>query len=328
MTLKFLHPKHHRHAPTEHLPRNIYHERIDFVALLNEFLPLKKYIPSPRSFSLVEEATFEFTRCNPLFYSRVDDVARLRRSSLVLALFIRGRCRDDHPGWRITFCWEDGRKSLKTRERCKWYTSILGKLLSVEQIVEVLKIANHIVTELIQGLTHRWAIGWSFHHIRLRDHPNLAFARCLPGYRNVLLPVSFTSKSSLADALSSYSHRRATNLDLGDIGDTPINVVGEAVPEFIVAAQCDTWSRSARRRQRNEDQIMDQTGPSAASSLSPTPYNGCCMIISISIKDPQPPAVTFGSHKQDGLLLDFCWRKGSDRNLFNSFCSHVSRKIL
>ncbi|KIK64412.1 hypothetical protein GYMLUDRAFT_413708 [Collybiopsis luxurians FD-317 M1] len=316
---------------------------------LNERIQLVQ--PSPTSpilapLFLFEETTFEFTMCNPPFYSSVEDVARSTEAKQFgpNAVCTGAEVEMITPGGESSFVGQMVEESLKTRERCRWYTSMLGKLASVEQIVDILKsheIENYIVTEFVQGQTRRWAIGWSFHDIRLPDdisrieHPNPAIAKCLPGHNNVLQPVSVTSKSALADTLRNVlssikgvavHNRSATNRDLSDVGDAPMEVDSEVVSEFIVSAQRDTWSRSARRRQRNEDLVVEPTGP-AVSSIPPISFKGSCLIVSICIKDPQPPAVTFGSRKQSGFLVEFCWRKGWDRNLFDSFCSHVSRKV-
>ena len=61
-------------------------------------------------------------------------------------------------------------ESLILRERVTWYTSMLGKLSSLEVLVEKLRahgIDNYAVTEFIQGTkTRRWALGWSFGPMR------------------------------------------------------------------------------------------------------------------------------------------------------------------
>lgn len=66
------------------------------------------------------------------------------------------------------------RESLVLRDRVQWYTSMVGKLSSLDALVEQLHangIDNYAVTEFIQGTkTRRWALGWSFGPMRPAEH--------------------------------------------------------------------------------------------------------------------------------------------------------------
>ena len=61
-------------------------------------------------------------------------------------------------------------ESLQLREKVQWYTTMFGKLSSVEVTVKTLTasgIDNYAVTEFIQGLkTRRWAVAWSWGDLR------------------------------------------------------------------------------------------------------------------------------------------------------------------
>ena len=66
------------------------------------------------------------------------------------------------------------RESLVLRERgARWYTSMLGKVTSLEVLVGRLreeKVDNFAVKEFIQGnKTKRWAVGWSFGAMRAEE---------------------------------------------------------------------------------------------------------------------------------------------------------------
>ncbi|KAF3904837.1 hypothetical protein ABW20_dc0105369 [Dactylellina cionopaga] len=77
-------------------------------------------------------------------------------------------------GGEVAFVGRIFDESLKLREKIRWYTSMFGKLSSVEKIIEKLKengVSNYAVGEFVQGIgkTKRWAIGWSFGDRRAGD---------------------------------------------------------------------------------------------------------------------------------------------------------------
>jgi len=76
----------------------------------------------------------------------------------------------------------------------RWFTSMLGKLSSLTDVVNSLRgngvrgllrrqitslmtmqVENYAITEFVQGQTRRWAIGWSFGDERLPDVSYLVF---------------------------------------------------------------------------------------------------------------------------------------------------------
>jgi 23S rRNA (adenine1618-N6)-methyltransferase len=69
-------------------------------------------------------------------------------------------------GGEVAFVKKMIEESLQLRDRIQWYTSMLGKLSSINVLVEMLlKHENHnfAVTEFEQGSkTKRWAIAWSW----------------------------------------------------------------------------------------------------------------------------------------------------------------------
>lgn len=77
------------------------------------------------------------------------------------------------PGGEVAFVSRMIDESLILRERIQWYTSMVGKLSSVGEVVERLKtvgVENWAVTEFIQGQkTRRWAVGWSWGNVRPRQ---------------------------------------------------------------------------------------------------------------------------------------------------------------
>lgn len=69
-------------------------------------------------------------------------------------------------GGEVAFVKQMIDESLQLRDRIQWYTSMLGKLSSINVLVETLTkhgVTNFAVTEFEQGSkTKRWAVAWSW----------------------------------------------------------------------------------------------------------------------------------------------------------------------
>jgi 23S rRNA (adenine1618-N6)-methyltransferase len=70
------------------------------------------------------------------------------------------------PGGDAGFVLRMVEESRQLKDTVRWYTSMLGKLSSVHQVIDRLKeigINNWAVTLLRAGnKTRRWAVGWSY----------------------------------------------------------------------------------------------------------------------------------------------------------------------
>ena len=101
------------------------------------------------------------------------------------------------PGGEIAFISRMIDESVVLRERVQWYTSMLGKLSSVGEVVERLKtvgVNNWAVTEFVQGQkTRRWAVGWSWGGMRPRQvcHDKDPATSCRPIYSVSLMLKSY-----------------------------------------------------------------------------------------------------------------------------------------
>ncbi|KAF5358858.1 hypothetical protein D9757_008617 [Collybiopsis confluens] len=251
------------------------------------------------------EATFDFTMCNPPFYSSVEDVVHSAEAKQFgpNAVCTGAEVEMFTPGGEAVFVGKMVEESSRARHRCRWYTSMLGKLSSVEDIVNTLKshsIDNYIVTEFVQGQTRRWAVGWSFLNVRLPDsvsripNPNPTISKCLPAHNTITQSVPDISKTILAESLhqmlSSISHlniqsRTAARENTLDADMTAMDVDDSDVPDIIIFAQEDTWSRSARRRR---NQVPLDATSSMNPSVSSTPLLlslDTALVCSIHIKD-------------------------------------------
>ncbi|KAK0498830.1 hypothetical protein EDD18DRAFT_1153999 [Armillaria luteobubalina] len=239
------------------------------------------------------DESFSFTMCNPPFYASLDEVT----------LSAEGKAMDPNavctgapvemvtPGGEAAFVRQILRESKQLGTRCRWYTSMLGKMSSLKEVVDLLKelsIDNYAITEFVQGQTRRWAIGWSFTDERLPDSisriANPALRSLMPPHNNVVQPVPEDKVVDIHQALLAISGLETESCD----------------GHVLVRAKEDTWSRSARRKKKRD---------------GPDLLLGCKMVCTIKFS-------------KSGVGYQWVRGVGSDRGLFDSFCSHVSRKIL
>lgn len=240
--------------------------------------------------------------CNPPFYESADEVTR---SAIMKELPPNAVCTGAEvemitPGGELGFVGRMLEESINHRDRCRWYTSMLGKLSSVIDLVKLLRknmVSNYAISEFVQGHTRRWAIAWSFADFHLPDsiarisNPNL---QSYMPRRNTLHQVI---KIPLASRLDSTIDHRSI------LDETPTRTL------VTIQANQNTWSRSARRQglQRGGEGQAHRKEPTLPSSL---------------------PSLVCGI-EQDivGREVDFQWIYGRDRALFESFVNHVMRCV-
>ncbi|KAK1779767.1 DUF890 domain-containing protein-containing protein [Copromyces sp. CBS 386.78] len=121
---------------------------------------------------LLIDKRIDFTMCNPPFYSSPSDLlssaAKKARPPLTACTGAPVEMVCD--GGEVQHVFRMIDESLVLREKVRWYTSMVGKVTSLEAVVARLrkeKVGNYAVTELVQGTkTKRWAVGWSFGAMR------------------------------------------------------------------------------------------------------------------------------------------------------------------
>lgn len=117
------------------------------------------------------------------------------------------------------------------------------------------------------------------------------------------------------------------SLDPQEVHVTPSRIAKEeesdVMPLFLVEAQANTWSRSARRGRKRQAQSADdplsQNLPRLTTTISPSPSLTC------SIRTIAPDSSLTGNI--GSVFVEFQWIFGRDRALFESFTSHISRKV-
>jgi hypothetical protein len=85
---------------------------------------------------------------------------------------------------------------------------------------------------------------------------------------------------------------------------------------FVEAAEGNTWSRSARRSRRRIDSSSSTISPTSSSTRQPT------LTCSVRVIETSNQA-----DEAQSLVLEIQWLYGTDRTLFESFVSHLWRKV-
>jgi len=117
----------------------------------------------------------DFTICNPPFYTSKEEMLATftTKSKPPSAVCTGADVEMVTDGGDAGFVLRMIEESKALRGRIQWYTSMLGKLQSVNIIVarlEELGIDNWAVACLKAGhKTRRWAVGWSFDDLRPRN---------------------------------------------------------------------------------------------------------------------------------------------------------------
>jgi len=277
-----------------------------------------------------EETMYSFTMCNPPFYGSSDEV---ERSAEGKAFEPNGVCTGSDNemivnGGEGAFVRRIVDESVGVGTRCRWFTSMLGKLSSVAEIVAVLrsrKVDNYAITELVQGHTRRWVIAWSIYDMRLPD----SLARPTSDSLRQFVPLpnelqqSYQRPSLLDTALRSAVEGVLANIDGVSFVqlDPPSLAIDSPNPppstqlELFVKASRNSWSRAERRKRTAGASNSELNSP--ASPMLACIIREFASVISTTAVD--------GEAKK--LVIQCSWIRGRDRGLFESFWSHVSRKV-
>ncbi|TEB27451.1 hypothetical protein FA13DRAFT_1794836 [Coprinellus micaceus] len=270
----------------------------------------------------------------------------------------------EREGGEVGFVARMVRESLVIRERCRWYTSMLGKMSSVPKIVGLLKvvgITNYIVTQFIQGQTRRWALGWSVGGWwRLPD--TISRLSHLPSSHSLatIQPARTTLEYSLDKDPTVVLHDTLEGMKHGGILEVEkVTSPTGVVVEFLVKARENIWSRAARRkmkqkamqahpatpadktgdpsdgtRKRKRDVDEGQGGSNTARKKGRVDSNHpkapeqdeYKMICTVSLS-ALTGELGEAASKRWTLRMQWVYGKDEDREMFEGFASHIERKV-
>ena len=157
---------------------------------------------SPKAFDL---DNLDFVMCNPPFYSSAEDLAisSAGKSGPPSAVCTGAEVEMICPGGDAGFVLRMVEESRELKDTVRWYTSMLGKLSSVHQVIDRLKeigVTNWAVTLLRAGnKTRRWAVGWSYGDRRPSNVSSQQYSICSYGTNR-----HRRSPEAVMSALTSY----------------------------------------------------------------------------------------------------------------------------
>ncbi|CAJ0862686.1 3824_t:CDS:10 [Entrophospora sp. SA101] len=201
-----------------------------------------------------------------------------------------------------------------------WYTSMIGRLETVNKIVQELKknqIDNYVITEFCQGQTRRWGIGWSFgsHRPTMVAPPKSEFC------------VILSSKSSTT-SIKEFLKKLFDELEIN--GQWNFNDhYNDKSYYYNGLVFSNTWSRSARRRKKStiiNCQMEETEGGEIANSIENQQQQGflfkyICSIENFNLDNSDDGDYSINS-SGGGVKIMFSWVNGQDRNIFESFYNH------
>ncbi|KAK9893468.1 hypothetical protein P389DRAFT_175007 [Cystobasidium minutum MCA 4210] len=254
----------------------------------------------------------DFTMCNPPFYASDEEMQRLTEDK---DLPPHATCTGA-PNEMVTAGGEEAFVARMITEsrghgtRVSWFSSLLGKASSIICLVKELAQAgcnNYGLIESSPSHTHRWILLWSWTNARLPD--DLA--------RNLPQSSALTKSLPLSNVLS-YTCKAGTNLEAAGLAlsaflsslDLQVTVIELGAHTNIsrVKATYASWTRAARRGHARRD---PQSVPMEKSLLL-----GC----DLSFATPT-------TSEPGQIVFQATWRRGLDRQAFESFFSTCVRKL-
>jgi len=252
----------------------------------------------------------DFVMTNPPFYSSKADMEASYESKKEPPSAANMASENEAicPGGDVGFVTRIFRESLILREKVQWYTAMLAKLSSLQQIVAKLKehnVSNFAVTNLQAGhKTRRWAIAWSFQDFRPRNdiarHGELVHA---------VLPQPTAQTIELPSMSVKWAGEKVNTALKGlDVRWQwrPLHAAG------VMEAKGNVWGRAARRKK----QFALQSGKSDRNLNSVIEKSGKHKDNDSDEEAPIALAAKVTCREEE---VEIRWLRGTDRILFESF---------
>ncbi|GFZ46189.1 hypothetical protein JCM24511_04436 [Saitozyma sp. JCM 24511] len=215
-----------------------------------------------------DTAPFDFTVCNPPFFASEEEMreGQDRKAESAHAAPTAAGNELITEGGEVRFVGTMIEESMQVGDRCRWYTSLIGRYSSLAPLVDLLRkhqVDNYFIKSIKQARTARWILGWSHAATRLPDTltrpanliPGTSFARLLPPpntfHHSPHPPVSLDElRTRLNDVVSAIGLAADSTL-----AAAPAPAAASEPRDILyLAPRSNTWSRAARRQAAREHQ--------------------------------------------------------------------------
>ncbi|KAJ8101148.1 hypothetical protein POJ06DRAFT_250603 [Lipomyces tetrasporus] len=274
-----------------------------------------------------------FTMCNPPFYSSSADYNASQALKVTPARSFTSAAPEEMitPGGEVAFVTRMINESIEMLRNdvntgSTWYTSMLGKLDSLKDVVNSLRkrgISNYAVAEFIQGqFTRRWAVAWRFDGRRplpditrpLDPLPSTAIRGLLPPATGWILDLSHTHGANDDRLLD-----KVLSIMKDEFGDfmklERLSKLNCETTHYITgySQQGNVWSRNFRRNKKRK--IEEHSDHVEGSRISESTGFGFRIFVEQYTSNTDIPQCSVH------------WSYGSDPIVFESFCGMLKDRI-
>lgn len=247
-----------------------------------------------------------------------------------------------YPGGEVEFVTQLINESTvaPNRTMIQWFSSMFGKLGSVNTIIERLRekgCTNYAVTEFVQGQrTRRWCVAWSWSGLR----PSNTIARGTDAVEKKYLP--FPTELDIVVECEIEEVVRTVQEEISALSEAQWKWNPATRTGIGRSMSGDVWSRKARRRLQKkaaeQDSMEIDTPQSKTNSGSNKTPGGTVHAAENEMEDdPQfvfritVNAVSDKASKDNSttrnVTVHIRWLRGHDSTIFESFHGWLNRKL-
>jgi len=222
-----------------------------------------------------------------------------------------------------------------TRTKIQWFSSMLGKLSSVNAIVEALRVAqcdNYSVAEFIQGQkTKRWCVAWSW----LGYRPSVGVARSIPALEKRLLPFPSAFEFEIvADGASVDDVGEKVDGEIAKLDVMQWRWKAALATGVGVSSNGDCWSRKARRRKEQgkaDEEMRDANEVSSDDDddddVEEEKEARLAFKVQVASKRTDVNLNVEKKSTAAVVVVHVRWLQGHEAVLFESFCGWLKRRV-